>query len=150
MHGMNLQVIASPDGTILWVSGQLPGSTHDTATARIWNILAALRDAGLTALGDKGYHGYDDTGDHVITPYKGHNKPQSQKTPTEPRQTAVPANAPTPNSNPGASCASSHAAPTAPADSPKPSMCYKTTKSPPDEKGSLSCVIEFWPSGTEL
>jgi hypothetical protein len=79
MHGMNLQVIASPDGTILWVSGQLPGSTHDTVAARIWNILAALRDAGLTALGDKGYHGYDDTGDHVITPYKGHNKPQSQK-----------------------------------------------------------------------
>jgi hypothetical protein len=79
MHGMNLQVIASPDGTILWVSGQLPGSTHDTAAARIWNILAALREAGLIALGDKGYHGYDETGDHVITPYKGRNKPQSQK-----------------------------------------------------------------------
>jgi hypothetical protein len=38
---VNLQVIASPDGPILWVSGQLPGSTHDTAAARIWNILAA-------------------------------------------------------------------------------------------------------------
>ncbi|EWM19884.1 LOW QUALITY PROTEIN: transposase, partial [Kutzneria sp. 744] len=61
-HGVNLQVIASPDGTILWVSGQLPGSTHDTAAARIWNILAALRDASLIALGDKGYHGYDETG----------------------------------------------------------------------------------------
>ena len=24
-HGMNLQVIASPDGDILWVSGPLPG-----------------------------------------------------------------------------------------------------------------------------
>jgi hypothetical protein len=79
MHGVNLQVIASPDGTILWVSGQLPGSTHDTAVARIWNILAALRDAGLIALGDKGYHGYDETGEHVLTPYKGRNKPQSQK-----------------------------------------------------------------------
>lgn len=79
MHGMNLQVIASPDGTILWVSGQLPGSTHDTAAARIWNILAALRDAGLIALGDKGYHGSDPTGQQVITPYKGRNKPQSQK-----------------------------------------------------------------------
>jgi hypothetical protein len=42
MHGMNLQVIASPDGSILWVSGDLPGSTHDTAAARIWQILAAL------------------------------------------------------------------------------------------------------------
>jgi Phage integrase family len=26
---MNLQVIASPDGDILWVSGPLPGSVHD-------------------------------------------------------------------------------------------------------------------------
>ncbi|SDH46343.1 hypothetical protein SAMN05216553_12314 [Lentzea fradiae] len=38
---MSLQVIASPDGSILWVSGDLPGSIHDTAAARIWNILAA-------------------------------------------------------------------------------------------------------------
>jgi hypothetical protein len=38
--------------------------------------LTALR---LVALGDKGYHGYDDTGQHVITPYKGRNKPQPQK-----------------------------------------------------------------------
>jgi hypothetical protein len=30
-------------------------------------------------LGDKGYHGYDQTGHHVITPYKGRNKPESQK-----------------------------------------------------------------------
>jgi hypothetical protein len=77
-HGVNLQVIASPNGTILWVSGDLPGATHDTAAARIWNILAALRHAGLIALGDKGYHGYDPTGNHVITPYKGKNKPASQ------------------------------------------------------------------------
>ena len=34
-HGVNLQVIASPDGTILWMSGELPGSTYDTAAARI-------------------------------------------------------------------------------------------------------------------
>jgi hypothetical protein len=78
-HGVNLQVIASPDGTILWVSGELPGSTHDTAAARIWMVLAALREAGLIALGDKGYHGYDETGERVITPYKGRNKPESQK-----------------------------------------------------------------------
>lgn len=78
-HGVNLQVIASPAGTILWVSGQLPGSTHDTAAARIWNILAALEEAGLIALGDKGYHGYDETRQRVITPYKGKNKPESQK-----------------------------------------------------------------------
>jgi len=28
-HGMNLQVIASPDGDVLWVSGALPGPVHD-------------------------------------------------------------------------------------------------------------------------
>jgi Helix-turn-helix of DDE superfamily endonuclease/DDE superfamily endonuclease len=28
-HGMNLQVIAGPDGDIVWVSGALPGSVHD-------------------------------------------------------------------------------------------------------------------------
>ena len=28
-HGMNLQVIASPGGDIVWVSGTLPGSVHD-------------------------------------------------------------------------------------------------------------------------
>jgi hypothetical protein len=77
MHGMNIQVVSSPDGTILWVSGGLPGSVHDTAAARIWNILAALREAGLIALGDKGYHAI---GDEVITPYKGRGKPASQKT----------------------------------------------------------------------
>lgn len=74
-----MQVIASLDGTILWVSGQLPGSIHDTAGARIFNILAALRQAGLIALADKGYHGYDPTGQQVITPHKGRNRPESQK-----------------------------------------------------------------------
>jgi hypothetical protein len=50
-HGMNLQVIASPDGTILWVTGPLPGSTHDTAAPanapnaqlKTWRILRKLR-----------------------------------------------------------------------------------------------------------
>jgi hypothetical protein len=37
------------------------------------------RDAGLIALVDKDYHGYDKTGHHVIIPYKGRNKPESQK-----------------------------------------------------------------------
>lgn len=57
----------------------MPGSTHDTASARIWNVLAALRDAGLIALSDKGYHGYDEIGEYLITPYKVKNKPESQK-----------------------------------------------------------------------
>jgi hypothetical protein len=39
-HRMNLQVIASPDGTILWVSGALPGSVHDERMRRLegWSV----------------------------------------------------------------------------------------------------------------
>ena len=75
-HGMNLQVIASPDGDILWVSGPLPGAVHDLAAARIWGIVRELAAAGLVVLADKGSHG---AGDHIRTPYKGKSKPESQK-----------------------------------------------------------------------
>jgi hypothetical protein len=74
-HGMNLQVIASPAGDILWVSGPLPGSVHDKKAEWIWGVLAELETAGLIVLADKGYQGSA----HAITPYKGRNKPQSQK-----------------------------------------------------------------------
>jgi hypothetical protein len=77
VHGMNVQVIAGPDGTILWTSGALPGSTHDLTAARIWGILRALEEAGILSLADKGYQGAETA--VVITPYKGRNKPESQK-----------------------------------------------------------------------
>ena len=74
-HGMNLQVIASPDGDIVWVSGALPGAVHDLTAARIWGIIAELAACGLVVLGDKGYIGEDD----IRTPYRGRSKPASQK-----------------------------------------------------------------------
>jgi len=74
-HGMNLQVIASPDGDILWVSGALPGSVHDKKAEWIWGVLAELEAAGLVVLADKGYQGST----YARLPYKGRNKPQSQK-----------------------------------------------------------------------
>jgi hypothetical protein len=74
-HGMNLQVIASPGGGILWVSGPLPGSVHDKKAEWIWGVLAGLEAAGLIVLADKGYQGAA----HAKVPYKGKNKPQSQK-----------------------------------------------------------------------
>jgi hypothetical protein len=49
-HGMNLQVIASPHGDILWVSGALPGSVHDKKAEWIWGVLAELEAAGLVTL----------------------------------------------------------------------------------------------------
>src|SRR5204862_1448777 len=41
-HGMNLQVIASPGGDLLWVSGPLSGAVHDLTAARIWGIIREL------------------------------------------------------------------------------------------------------------
>ncbi|WP_084966078.1 transposase family protein [Thermoactinospora rubra] len=76
VHGMNVQVIATPDGTIVWTSGALPGRTHDLTAARIWGILRALARAGLLTLADKGYQGAEGP---VRTPYKGRNKPPSHK-----------------------------------------------------------------------
>jgi hypothetical protein len=74
-HGMNLQVIASPHGDILWVSGALPGSVHDKKAEWVWGVLAELEAAGLVVLADKGYQGAA----HAKIPYKGKNKPESQK-----------------------------------------------------------------------
>jgi hypothetical protein len=76
VHGMNVQVIASPDGTILWTSGALPGKAHDLSAARIWGILRALEQAGILTLADKAYQGAEGP---VLTPYKGKDKPESQK-----------------------------------------------------------------------
>ena len=74
-HGMNLQVIASPGGDIVWVSGALPGSVHDKNAEWIWGVLAELEAAGLIVLADKGYQGST----HAKLPYRGKNKPESQK-----------------------------------------------------------------------
>ncbi len=118
-HGMNLQVISSPSGQILWVSGPLPGATHDLTAARIWDIIRELADAGLIVLADKAYIG---AGEHVLTRHRGRNKPASQKPPTPPtRNCAPPASEPTPSSRPGASCANSASAPAASARSPSDS-----------------------------
>ena len=74
-HRMNLQVIASPDGDIVWVSGPLPGAVHDLTAARIWGIVRDLAACGLIVLDDKGYLGEDG----IRTPYRGRNKPASQR-----------------------------------------------------------------------
>ncbi len=77
VHGMNVQVIAGPDGAILWTSGALPGKVHDLTAARVWGILRALEKAGILTLADKAYQGAEAS--VVITPYKGKDKPESQK-----------------------------------------------------------------------
>jgi DDE superfamily endonuclease len=72
---MNLQVIGSPGGDMLRVSGALPGSVHDKKAERIWGVLAELEAAGLVTLADKGYRGAA----HAKIPYRGKDKPESQK-----------------------------------------------------------------------
>jgi hypothetical protein len=54
---MNLQVIASPDGDIVWGVGALPGSVHDKKAEWIWGVLGELEKAGLITLADKGLPG---------------------------------------------------------------------------------------------
>ncbi|WP_238505244.1 transposase family protein [Streptosporangium sp. KLBMP 9127] len=41
VHGMNVQVIASPDETVRWTSDALQGKAHNLSAARIWGILKA-------------------------------------------------------------------------------------------------------------
>jgi hypothetical protein len=79
-HGMNLQVIASPNGDIIWVSGALPGSVHDKKAEWIRGILDELEAAGLVTLADKVYQGAS----HAKIPYRGKNKPESQKQANKP------------------------------------------------------------------
>jgi hypothetical protein len=134
-HGMNLQVISSPTGDIVWVSGPLPGAVHDLTAARIWGILRELAAASLVVLADKGYIG---AGDHMHTPYRGRTNPPRRRPPTAPTPScAHPASAPAPSSRPGTSCASSAAAPGRPASWPRPSTSFRLARSK-DEKGSLA------------
>jgi hypothetical protein len=105
-HGMNLQVIASPNGSILWVSGPLPGSVHDKKAEWIWGVLAELEAADLVILTDKGYR----ESTYAKIPYIGKNKPESQKAANRVHEnSAHPENAQTPSSRAGESSASSAA-----------------------------------------
>jgi DDE superfamily endonuclease len=72
---MDLQVIASPVGDIVWVSRALPGAVHDKKAEWVWGVLAEPEAAGLVTLADKGYRGSG----HAKIPYIRKNKPESQK-----------------------------------------------------------------------
>ena len=118
-HGMNLQVIASPGGVILWVSGALPGSVHDKKAEWIWGVLAELEAAGLVTLADKGYQGSA----YAKILYRGKNKPESQKEANRvhARLRSPEERANAQRSRPGRSSVSSAAAPGAQVSSPRPS-----------------------------
>jgi hypothetical protein len=72
---MNLQVIASPDGDIVWVSGPLPGAVHDLTAADLGHHRRTGRlGPGRPGRG-RGYLGED----CIRTPYREKNKPAPQK-----------------------------------------------------------------------
>jgi hypothetical protein len=75
---MNLQVIASPAGDLIWVSGSLPGSVHDMKADWVWGIERELAAVGLFALADKGYQGAS----HAKNPYRGKGNPNRRNRPT--------------------------------------------------------------------
>jgi hypothetical protein len=66
-HGMNVQVIARPDGTPLWFSRATPGRTHDLTAARAHGIVQACLTRQVLVLADRAYQG---AGATVRTPYK--------------------------------------------------------------------------------
>ncbi|WP_367141261.1 MULTISPECIES: transposase family protein [Streptomyces] len=70
-HGMNVQVIARPDGTPLWFSRALPGRTHDLTAARAHGIVQACLTREILILADRAYQG---AGATVRTPYHRHRE----------------------------------------------------------------------------
>jgi hypothetical protein len=133
-HGINLQVIASPSGDVLWVPGALPGSVHDKRAQWIWGVLAELEATGLVTLADKGYQGST----WAKIPYRGKGNRNHRRKPTGLTRSSAPqANGQTPCSRTGGSSASSAAAPGAPGTSPEPSTPWKSTPHNQDEKGSV-------------
>ncbi|TDD59150.1 transposase family protein [Actinomadura rubrisoli] len=77
VHGMNVQVIIGPDGTIVWTLGALPGKVHGLTAACVWGILRELEKAGILTLADEACQGAEAS--VVITPCTGKDKPESQK-----------------------------------------------------------------------
>ncbi|MEW2426353.1 transposase family protein [Streptomyces nigra] len=70
-HGMNVQVIAAPDGTPLWFSRATPGRTHDLTAARAHGIVQACLTRQILVLADRAYQG---TGATFRTPYHHHRE----------------------------------------------------------------------------
>ncbi|MGC0407311.1 hypothetical protein RKD31_000819 [Streptomyces sp. SAI-163] len=72
-HGMNVAVLARPDGTALWYSRALPGRTHDLTAARAHGVIQACLTRQILVLADRGYRG---AGATVRTPYYGRDLPE--------------------------------------------------------------------------
>jgi hypothetical protein len=56
-HGLNVQVIADPIGSLVWISPPLPGRRHDMGAAREHGITDAIAEAEIPAVTDSAYQG---------------------------------------------------------------------------------------------
>ncbi|GAA2471347.1 hypothetical protein GCM10010388_74940 [Streptomyces mauvecolor] len=65
-HGTNVQAIARPDSTPLWISRALAGRSHDLTAARAHRIVQACRTRQVLILADRAYQ---EAGATVRTPY---------------------------------------------------------------------------------
>jgi len=99
-------------------------------------LVRELAASGLIVLADKGYAG---AGEHVQIPYTGAGaSPPPRRRPTAPTPAcAHQASAPTPSSEPGASCADSAAALGVPGSWPRPSTSFRLAESE-DERSALT------------
>ncbi|MFJ3786192.1 transposase family protein [Streptomyces sp. NPDC090093] len=70
-HGMDVQVIARPDGTPLWFSRATPGRTHDLTAARAHGIVQACLTRQVLVLADRAYQ---DASATFRTPYYHHRE----------------------------------------------------------------------------
>ncbi len=70
-HGMNVQVIARPDGTPLRFSRATPGRTRDLTAARAHGIVQACLARQILVLADRAYQGADTT---FRAPYYRHHE----------------------------------------------------------------------------
>lgn len=77
-HGVNVQVVTSPTGQILWISPALPGRCHDLAAARTNRIIRICERQGVPILAGRAY-----TGAGPWLTNRRRRPPGGQLTPTE-------------------------------------------------------------------
>ncbi len=73
-HGVNIQVLTSPTGRLLWTSAALPGAVHDVKAARTHAIPETLAKFGVACLADNGYRA---AGPTIAIPFRRGPKPLS-------------------------------------------------------------------------
>ncbi|MFK0239011.1 transposase family protein [Streptomyces vinaceus] len=66
-HGVNLQAITDPNGTLVGISPALAGRVHDLTAARRHRLIATSVRLGIPVLADKAYQG---AGDITAVPHR--------------------------------------------------------------------------------